>query len=142
MGDSCIGQVMIAGAFGGVFGALVGGGTSTYSATLSNSGKATLRYMGKTSYQYALITSTFAGAYCAAEGITMRKGPHNAVLGGVAAGAVGALLKNNIKFGLAFGGVTAIAMGAVDFAGGTLDTRGESTLERFKIIRENGKASA
>jgi hypothetical protein len=137
MGDSCIGQAMIAAAFGGVFGALVGGASSTYSATLTSSGRATLQYVGKTSFQYSLITTTFTGAYCASEGISMQKGPHNAVAGGVAAGAVGALLKNNLKFGLAFGGVTSIAMAALDLAGGTMDTRSEATVARFSLNPDN-----
>lgn len=135
MGDSCLGQAMAGAAFGGFFGTLVGGVSTTYSHTLSKSSKLALQHIGKSSFQYALIASTFAGVTCASEGFTARKGPHNSVFGGIAVGTVAALLKQSIKHGLAFGGVSAIAMGALDLAGGSLDTRSEKDLNRFNFLQ-------
>lgn len=132
MGDSCIFQAGFGALFGGVFGGIVGAATTTY---FPNQDALTVRraasYAGKTSLKYAMIASTFSGVVCASESITQRKGPHNAVAGGLACGVVASLLTSNHKHGLAFGGMTAVIMGALEFSGGSLDSRQEKDFQKL-----------
>ena len=132
-GDSCLGQAMLGAAFGGVFGLIASSATSTFSPSMTMNSKLATSYIGKTSAQYSIIATTFMGASCASEGFTAQKGAHNSMFGGVAVGVVTALLKQNLKQGLAIGGMSALCMGAYEYSGGSMDARQEKDLDRFKF---------
>ena len=136
MEDSCIVQAAVGAAFGGAFGGMFGAATTTFLPNQAGTSlRSTVSYAGKTSMQYALIASTYAGVHCVSESVTGKSGPHNAVVGGISVGVVGALLTSNHKHGLALGGVMAICMGALDYAGGSLDTRQEKDMAKLSGLQ-------
>jgi len=136
MADSCIAQAAIGAAFGGLFGGLVGAATTTFMPNQSGmSARNALSYSAKSSARFGMVVATFSGVSCASQSLTQKKGPHNAVAAGITAGVVSALLTSNYKHGLAFGGMSAICMGALELAGGSLDSRGEKDIEKLAGIQ-------
>jgi hypothetical protein len=138
-GDSCLLETIVGAAFGATFGGMVGAATATFLPSQSTSTiRGSLSYVMKTSTQYSVIATTFCGASCLMESISGRKGPHNNIFGGLSCGVAAALLSHNYKHGLALGGTAAILFGALDYAGGTFDSRQDKDFKRLAGLHSKG----
>ena len=106
-------------------------------------GQGWLRVVGRSSAGMALACSAFAAGDCMMETVRGDRGVLNDVAGGVATGAVVAVMSRNIPLGITTAGLCALVTSVADLAGGfsgRLIVQGER--ERSKMMAMRSPKSA